>query len=241
MTPANPKVPFEGNPYIPSPIVDGFAYSLTRVRNPMSYYWNCLAGMEALRRANGYVFRMHVVPSGTNVSSVSGVAGLVAATQAQGIVQDVMMAPGSYIWGMSLAASLAGVVSGLDGTNIGVRLWDTCTEMSLSSDQIQGFCYAEGNATAAANATTYPFLGPVSGVPAGSSTARVGDLRGQVLLPNLFLVGPTGHVRVEISFPVNYQASQINVQLVLMCAEPQYSQSVDDAVREMEYQMGALH
>ncbi len=111
------------------PIIDGFSYSLTRVPAASSYYQNCVAQLDTLRRANGYHMRVYNVPDDMD-EPVAAFGSLEYQVRTQ---------PGSYLWGLMFA--LTGVTGAV--TNISIQITDACTESSLFSDYVLGSAFAE--------------------------------------------------------------------------------------------------
>lgn len=165
------------------PIVDGFTLSLSTRMLPTSYRALASAQLEMLRRASNYQIKMYSAPDEAN-------ATIPAYSQNEYLVR---MRPGTYIWGMWLAAAL---VTGTEPSlqQVYVQLTDMSTGEQLLSD------YAIGQQVSALL----------------NATGRVFN-RYPVLLPELRLVGQSGQVAIET---YNSSATPLTLQLVLFCAEP---------------------
>ncbi len=111
------------------PLIDGFTYSLTRIPSPSSFYQNCVAQLDYLRRANGYHMRIYNVPD-----------DLDEPIPAYGTLEyQVRTQPGAYLWALMFA------ITGNAGTaaNISIQITDACTETKLFSDYTLGTSFAE--------------------------------------------------------------------------------------------------
>lgn len=117
-------------PYADKPIVDGFTYSLSRLPAASSYYENCIAQMEVLRRANGYKLRIYNVPDDFN-SPIAGFGTLEYQVRTQ---------PGAYLY-----AYLGSIING-EKADVLFQVTDACTETKLFSDFVLFSSVAETTA-----------------------------------------------------------------------------------------------
>ncbi len=98
--------------------IDGFLYSTTLRMLPSQYRANALAQIEVLRRARSYKGKVYVSPD-----------NLVLPVAAYSQVEtQSRMAPGTYIWGISIYVSAT--------TNVKINITDKCTEIPLFSDYV---------------------------------------------------------------------------------------------------------
>lgn len=175
---------------IPTPIVDGFTYN-TRLMNPIFYFQNVLAQLEPLRRANGYRMRIYCVPDVQQLPILPF----------ESVEYQIRCQPGSYLWGLNFYATIGPSPdtdpSSTSPTN-SVRIVDSCTELPLTDKPALGTVFA-GNF-----------------IP-GSQQLSLGQNRGQVLLPQPYLVSSPGLLNVEVT-----NGSQFNstCQLMMCFAEP---------------------
>lgn len=118
-------------PYAEKPIVDGFTYTFSRIPALTSYYNNCIAQLEILRRANGYHLRIYCVPDDFN-----NPIGAFLTFEYQ-----VRTQPGAYLYAYQFSIVGAGAPS-----DVLFQVTDSCTETKLFSDFIAGSSMAETTA-----------------------------------------------------------------------------------------------
>ncbi len=111
------------------PIVDGFTYSLSRTVAADSYYSQCVAQLELLRRANGYRAKWHTVPD--DIGEPVPAFGQ--------LEYQVNVQPGSYLWAYMFAITQDTNAP----TDIYVQVTDACTETPMFSDYARGSIFAE--------------------------------------------------------------------------------------------------
>ncbi len=112
------------------PVVDGFSYSLTRLVTPLSFYQNCVAQLDTLRRANGYHMRVYNVPDDLD-EPIAAYGNLEYQVRTQ---------PGAYLWAVQFALTQGSAGS---VTNISIQVTDACTESKIFSDYTLGSAFAE--------------------------------------------------------------------------------------------------
>lgn len=109
-------------------IVDGFVYSASQLYLSSRYRPHALAQMETLRRARSYRTLTRLIPD-------NSLDPIPAYSQLE---QQVRVEPGTYWWGILLAAGPgAGVWSGSEN-NVHVMITDACTKTPASSDYYLG-------------------------------------------------------------------------------------------------------
>jgi len=165
------------------PIVDGFTYSLSTRMLPTTYRALASAQFEVLRRASNYQIKMYSAPDNAN-------ATIPAFSQNEYLVR---MRPGTYIWGIWMAAQL------VDGEEPSLEeVYFEVTDMSTGEKVLSDYAIAQ----------------MISAVL--SPTERYFN-RYPVLLAEPRLVGQGGQITIET---YNSSNSPLTIQLVLFCAEP---------------------
>ena len=187
----------------PDSIVDGFQYNLFLQNLPERYYPLALSQLEPFRRARGYRPRWYTVPDADNLGAIPDYAT---------IEEQIRIAPGSWLWGMSVAliiTPMAGPSFAINpSTAVMVQITDGSTGLKLFSDFVAaGFIWSQPDVFGAGGVIP-PYLW-VDNAPYILSQPRP-------------IVEP-GFVNVEIS---NLQVVApgvlpiARVQLVLYCMEP---------------------
>jgi hypothetical protein len=140
--PANPGNTGNADPML-KPIVDGFSYSLSRIPAAESYYQNCVANLDMLRRANGYRARWYNVPD--DIDSPIPAFGQ--------LEYQVRSQPGAYLWAIMFALTAAGggEKDSAKATDLFVQITDACTETPILSDYARASVYAENLAGTGTN------------------------------------------------------------------------------------------
>lgn len=113
---------------------DGFLYSASLLYLPTTFRASVYAGMEVLRRANGYRARWYLIPD-----------DLHEPVPAYGqLEQQINVLPGSYFWGIQF--SIPEVLNDeLETTVCHVQITDACTETPIFSDYVKSSNVTSGN------------------------------------------------------------------------------------------------
>jgi hypothetical protein len=175
-------------PQGPTPIVDGFTFN-SRCIHTSSYFQGVLSQLEPLRRANGYRMRMYGVPDVQNLPI----------GPFESVEYQIRCQPGSYLWGLNFYASQGPDAPDSEAPTNSVRIVDSCTELPLQDK---------------------PALGTIfTGTQVGGSLQQfgLGQNRGQILLPQPYLVSSPGFLNVEIT---NGSSFNSTCQLLMCFAEP---------------------
>jgi hypothetical protein len=189
---------------IPGSIVDGFQYNLFLQNFPENYYPLALSQLEPFRRARGYRPRWYTVPDADNLGAIPDYAT---------IEEQIRIAPGSWLWGMSAALITSAVppfpfMPINPSAAVMVQITDGSTGLKLFSDFVAaGFIWSQPDVFGAGGVAP-PYLW-VDNAPYILSQPRP-------------IVEP-GFVNVEISnLLVVAPGTMPNalVQLVLYCMEP---------------------
>ncbi len=178
-------------------IVDGFVYSGlfgTRPLTGLSWYWNCLANMEALRvDADQFRPRQWVVPKNFTDTLNTNNANI---QPGRTLFYEFQIRPGSYFWGMQFAV----FNDELAQSSFSVIIRETQTGVGFSDRPLA-----------------------CSGIFSGSPIDPFNTLKVPVkLLPEPRLILDPGKIHVELSNdsdPAD-EESAVSCQLLLLFAEP---------------------